>query len=106
VLERRKGKAFSAGVDVAAHTPDKVEAMLHKVPRSDSRHDRHKRSSPSAAVPMGICLGGGAELAMLCDIVYTSASSLWDFRKSSSGAIRRWRVTPWLRWSGKSAPRN
>jgi len=25
-----EGKAFSAGVDVAAHTPDKVEAMLHK----------------------------------------------------------------------------
>src|SRR5690348_11312061 len=25
-----QGKAFSAGVDVAAHTPDKVEAMLGK----------------------------------------------------------------------------
>src|SRR5215831_7603980 len=25
-----EGKAFSAGVDVAAHTPDKVEAMLGK----------------------------------------------------------------------------
>ncbi len=25
-----EGKAFSAGVDVAAHTPDKVEEMLRK----------------------------------------------------------------------------
>src|ERR1700678_1482274 len=25
-----EGKAFSAGVDVAAHTPDKVEEMLNK----------------------------------------------------------------------------
>ena len=26
-----EGKAFSAGVDVAAHTPDKVEGMLAKL---------------------------------------------------------------------------
>src|ERR1700740_3794292 len=30
IVLRGEGKAFSAGVDVAAHTPDKVEEMLAK----------------------------------------------------------------------------
>src|SRR3954468_24307954 len=55
-------KAFSSGVDVAAHTPDKVEDMLrlfHSVIRSVVACNKI-----TIAAVQGNCLGGGAELAM------------------------------------------
>ena len=69
--------AFSAGVDVAAHTPDKVQEMLTKF------HDVIRRVVASRKITMaavhGHCLGGGAELAMVCDLVYTSELATWGF---------------------------
>ncbi len=62
-----EGKAFSVGVDVAAHTPDKVEAMLLKF-HGVIRALVASRKVTVAAVH-GHCLGGGAELAMVCDMV-------------------------------------
>lgn len=70
-------RAFSAGVDVAAHTPDKVKDMLLKF-HSVVRALVASRKVTIAAV-QGHCLGGGAELAMVCDIVYTTASAQWGF---------------------------
>jgi cyclohexa-1,5-dienecarbonyl-CoA hydratase len=72
-----EGRAFSAGVDVAAHAPDKVEAMLakfHAVIRSLVASNK-----VTIAAVHGHCLGGGAELAMVCDMVYTTASAQWGF---------------------------
>ena len=77
VLLRGHGKAFSAGVDVAAHTPDKVEAMLQKF-HAVVRLLVSSKKVTLAAVH-GLCLGGGAELGMVCDIVYTTASAQWGF---------------------------
>jgi cyclohexa-1,5-dienecarbonyl-CoA hydratase len=71
------GKAFSAGVDVAAHTPDKVEEMLTKF-HAVIRGLIATKKVTIAAVH-GHCLGGGAELAMVCDIVYTTESAQWGF---------------------------
>ena len=72
-----EGKAFSSGVDVAAHTPDKVEEMLLKF------HAVIRLLVASKKVTIagvhGYCLGGGAELAMICDMVYTTASAQWGF---------------------------
>jgi cyclohexa-1,5-dienecarbonyl-CoA hydratase len=78
-----EGKAFSAGVDVAAHTSDKVEAMLHKF-HAVIRALVGTKKVTIAAVH-GHCLGGGAELAMVCDIVYTSVSSRWGFPEIKLG---------------------
>jgi|SRR5579863_4473713 len=72
-----EGKVFSAGVDVAAHTPDKVEGMLRKF-HGVVRALAATKKVTIAAVH-GHCLGGGAELAMVCDIVYTSAAAQWGF---------------------------
>src|SRR5208337_520567 len=69
--------AFSGGVDVAAHTPDKVRDMLtafHSVIRSVV--DNNKLTIASVRRH---CLGGGAELALMCDIVYSSPDSVWGF---------------------------
>lgn len=71
------GKAFSAGVDVAAHTPHKVEEMLAKF------HAVIRALVASAKITVasvhGLCLGGGAELAMVCDLAYTIDDAEWGF---------------------------
>jgi cyclohexa-1,5-dienecarbonyl-CoA hydratase len=72
-----EGRAFSAGVDVAAHTPDEVEGMLLKF-HSAIRALVNSKKVTVAAVH-GHCLGGGAELAMVCDLAYTTASAQWGF---------------------------
>ena len=77
------GKCFSAGVDVAAHTPALVGAMLgkfHGVIRSLMASKK-----VTIAVVHGHCLGGGAELAMVCDIVYTSRLATWGFPEIKLG---------------------
>ncbi len=72
-----EGKAFSAGVNVADHTPEKVEEMLLKFHRVIHLLVSSKRVTIAAV--HGHCLGGGAELAMMCDMVYTTFSALWGF---------------------------
>jgi len=70
-------RAFSVGVDVKAHTPDKVPEMLGKF-HSVIRSLLATRKLTIAAV-RGNCLGGGAELALVCDLVYTSSAATWGF---------------------------
>ncbi len=77
------GKAFSVGVDVAAHTPDKVEGMLARF-HAVIRALISSRKVTIAAVH-GHCLGGGAELAMVCDLVYTAESATWGFPEIKLG---------------------
>jgi cyclohexa-1,5-dienecarbonyl-CoA hydratase len=71
------GQAFSAGVDVAAHTPDKVQEMLTKF-HSVIRALLATKKITIAKVH-GHCLGGGAEVAMVCDMVFTTQSAKWGF---------------------------
>ena len=76
-------KAFSAGVDVAAHTPDKVEQMLTKFHAVIRAMVATKKITIAAV--HGHCLGGGAELAMMCDLVYTSELATWGFPEIKLG---------------------
>jgi cyclohexa-1,5-dienecarbonyl-CoA hydratase len=78
-----EGKAFSVGVDVAAHTPDKVEAMLLKFHAVIRALVASKKVTVAAV--HGHCLGGGAELAMVCDMVYTTVSAQWGFPEIKLG---------------------
>ena len=85
VVLRGEGANFSAGVDVAAHTPDKVASMLqkfHHVIRTLSA----TRKITIASVH-GHCLGGGAELAMVCDLVYTAGDAKWGFPEIQLGCF-------------------
>jgi len=76
-------KAFSVGVDVAAHTPDKVEDMLARF------HGLIRGLVATKKVTIakvhGHCLGGGAELAMVCDLVYTADATQWAFPEIKLG---------------------
>jgi|SRR5579872_552345 len=78
-----EGKCFSAGVDVAAHTPDKVEGMLAKFHGAVRALIAAKRVTIASV--HGHCLGGGAELAMICDIVYTAEDAQWGFPEIKLG---------------------
>ena len=78
-------KAFSSGVDVAVHTPDKVEEMLrlfHSVIRSVVACKKI-----TIAAVQGNCLGGGAELAMVSDLVFTSPHARWGFPEIKLGCF-------------------
>ena len=78
-----EGKAFSAGVDVAAHAPDTIKEMLtkfHAVIRGLVASNK-----VTIAAVHGHCLGGGAELAMVCDMVYTTQSAQWGFPEIKLG---------------------
>jgi cyclohexa-1,5-dienecarbonyl-CoA hydratase len=69
------GKAFSAGVSIQDHAPDKVGEMLGKF------HGMigllHSLDIPSIALVDGMALGGGCELAVVCDMVLASDRSVF-----------------------------
>lgn len=70
---RGKGKAFSAGVDVADHTKDKVTRMIqvfHRIFESIRLLD-----VIAVAAVHGRALGGGFELAIGCNLVVASESA-------------------------------
>jgi cyclohexa-1,5-dienecarbonyl-CoA hydratase len=83
ILITGEGKAFSAGVDVAAHTPGKIEEMLQKFHGVIRALVASKKITVAAI--RGHCLGGGAELAMVCDMVYTTESAHWGFPEIKLG---------------------
>ena len=65
-----QGKAFSAGVDIKDHTPDRVEMMLtkfHAIFRT-----LWSLEPPVVAAVQGSALGGGCELAIACDFIVAS----------------------------------
>jgi len=78
-------RAFSAGVDVGDHLPDKIGTTLeafHKV-----FHLLEEVHKPTLAVVNGYALGGGCELAIACDIVLASEKTQFGQPEISVGAI-------------------
>jgi len=73
VLTSAGERAFSAGVDVAEHTKDRVGAMLehfHGLVRKVRRIE-----CVTIAAVRGIALGGGFELMLACDMVVAEEGS-------------------------------
>jgi cyclohexa-1,5-dienecarbonyl-CoA hydratase len=64
-------KAFSAGVEVADHTPDKVDRMIEVFGDTFRRLDRIP--VPTVAALNGVALGGGCELAIGCDMIVAAS---------------------------------
>ncbi|HAP31937.1 MAG TPA: hypothetical protein DCQ14_02625, partial [Firmicutes bacterium] len=65
-----EGKAFCAGVDIADHTPEKVELMIDVFDRLFMAMAAVEK--PLIAVVDGVALGGGYEVVLFCDIVVAS----------------------------------
>src|ERR1051326_197609 len=76
-------RGFSAGVDVAVHTPDKIQTMFQKFHGVIGA--LVKCPKITIAGVHGVCLGGGAELAMMCDLAYTAPDAKWGFPEITLG---------------------
>jgi cyclohexa-1,5-dienecarbonyl-CoA hydratase len=76
-------RSFSVGVDVAIHTPDKIPAMLRKFHGLVLALAKVRKIT--IAEVHGACLGGGAELAMVCDMGYTAKDAKWGFPEITLG---------------------
>lgn len=66
-------RAFSAGVAIEIHTPELIPTMIHGF------HDALRRwwrlPMLTVAVVQGHCLGGGMELAAVCDLVVADGAA-------------------------------
>ncbi len=76
-------RGFSAGVDVAVHTPDQVETMFQKFHGLILALTKFPKIT--IAEVHGVCLGGGAELAMVCDMCFTTEKAKWGFPEITLG---------------------
>lgn len=83
VLFQGAADNFSAGVDVKAHLPEHIHEMLTSF-HAAIRAIVLSRKVTIAAV-RGVCLGGGAELASVCDMVYTTRDANWGFPEIKLG---------------------
>jgi cyclohexa-1,5-dienecarbonyl-CoA hydratase len=83
ILFEGGSQAFSAGVEIKAHLPEKIHDMLtsfHAVIRAIVASCKI-----TIAAVEGVCLGGGAELASVCDLVYTARDATWGFPEIKLG---------------------
>src|SRR5256714_5617524 len=76
-------RGFSAGVDVAIHTPDQIQILFQKFHGVIGALAKCRKIT--IAEVHGVCLGGGAELAMLCDMAYTTEKAKWGFPEITLG---------------------
>ena len=79
------GKAFSAGVDVADHTDERVELMLRTFHRLI--HGVMTMRVPVIALVHGAALGGGCELALACDIILARSDARFGLPEIKLGVF-------------------
>jgi cyclohexa-1,5-dienecarbonyl-CoA hydratase len=73
VIAATGDKAFSSGVDIKDHVPEKAAAMIHRF-HAVIRAVRALECVTVAAV-RGVALGGGFELALTCDMIVAEEGS-------------------------------
>jgi cyclohexa-1,5-dienecarbonyl-CoA hydratase len=97
-----EGKAFSAGVDIADHTKEKVNEMIQVF--HDIFFNLLKINAPTVALVNGAALGGGCEVAMFCDIVIASEKSKFGQPEIKVGVLPpvAAAIFPKLMWSKKA----
>jgi cyclohexa-1,5-dienecarbonyl-CoA hydratase len=67
------GSSFCAGVEVSDHRPDMAPKMIETFNRIFELIDRLE--VPVIAAVHGVCLGGGMEVAIACDIIAAAQSA-------------------------------
>ena len=85
VLRSSAPQAFSSGVDVRIHTPEFAPQMLKRF--HDLVRAIDKADAVFIGVVDGVCLGGGLELALSCDFVIASPSSVFGFPEIDLGCF-------------------
>jgi enoyl-CoA hydratase len=79
-------RAFAAGADIAelASTTTMEMALAGRVEKWDAIRRLH---TPLVAAVSGFCLGGGCELAMICDLIVASDSAVFGQPETGVGII-------------------
>ncbi|MCF7811622.1 enoyl-CoA hydratase/isomerase family protein [bacterium] len=70
VVLKGAGKAWSAGADVSEHLPGKFQDMLKVF--GELCEFLREYQIPTVAAVNGLCLGGGCEVAAMCDFIVAS----------------------------------
>lgn len=78
-------RAFSAGVDIQDHLPEKVSSTLNVF--NKVFYTLESLDKPTVAVVNGFALGGGCELAMGCDMIIASEKAQFGQPEIKVGAI-------------------
>jgi cyclohexa-1,5-dienecarbonyl-CoA hydratase len=85
VLRSALPRAFSAGVEVRDHTAGRLDAMLSEV-RENARLLLTLKPVTIAAIH-GSTLGGGAEMALLCDLIVAGDDTVFGLPEINLGAF-------------------
>lgn len=81
-------RAFSAGVDVHDHLEGRVHEMLRAVYDNCAAFEElHNRSIYTVALVKGYALGGGCELAALCDTVIAHEDATFGLPEIALGVF-------------------
>src|SRR5437867_11063033 len=92
VVLAARGRAFSAGVDVRDHLPDRGAAMLSEFHRACRL--LLDIEVPVVAAVQGAALGGGCELTLICDLVWASDRASFGQPEIKLGVFPRSRSWP------------
>ena len=85
VVLAARGRAFCAGVDVRDHLPDRGAEMIRTFDRACTL--LLEIEVPVVAVVQGAALGGGAELALVCDLVWAAEGATFGFPEIKLGVF-------------------
>jgi cyclohexa-1,5-dienecarbonyl-CoA hydratase len=85
VIKGAGEKAFSAGLDIKDHFPERIETALSTFNRTFQL--LVSVDKPTLAVVQGFALGGGCELACGCDMIVASEKGQFGQPEISVGAI-------------------
>jgi enoyl-CoA hydratase/carnithine racemase len=76
LLFRAEGKAFSAGADVSSFTGRSAsDARTNFTAHLRMIADLEELPYPTLAAVQGVCVAGGLELVLACDLIWASASA-------------------------------
>jgi len=88
VLRGQGPRGFCAGADIREERPPETPVDAHRRMEFDSWIEAFERlSTPTLAAIHGVCMGGGFEIALACDIRLASADACFALPETGLGLI-------------------
>lgn len=88
VIRGQGERGFCAGADIREERPVETPVEAHRRMTSDSWIEAFERlTTPTIAAVHGVCMGGGFEIALACDIRMASADARFALPETGLGLI-------------------